>query len=350
MPSLQETEEPENLTIIGSTATSDHKPRLFRIDTPALPLFFSGTGDMFAALTIPRLIEAVHSSSTPDLASKPSWRSPDEVKADELPLAKACQKVLASMQAILTATTENCAKEMEKYDARAKKEGHGQGDEDTQEREKRRHLALTNASEVKVPRFIKEINEPPHLDKFKPRAVEEAGNVSDEVGRMQPDELNVLHPGLGGTGEGSLQVLLGKEMGEKIGALDRENEARLAGEKERALQAFEDKHTADQTKGKPEEKTEGKLDEKAVAAADESVMHDTEVSKPKTTSQDNSEDRPEDKPAEKSNELKENPEETLEKPEVKPEEPGTGAADNSIDTSGTGETTKSLESEMHGAK
>jgi hypothetical protein len=139
-----------------------------------------------------------------------------------------------------------------------------------------------------------------------------------------------------------LQVLLGKEMGEKVGALDKENEARLAGEKERALQAFEEKNTADQTKGKP--------DEKAVAAADESAMHDTEVSKPKTTSQDNSEDRPKDKPAEKANELKENPEETLEKPEVKPEEPDAGAANNSKDTSGTGETTKSLESEMHGAK
>ncbi|KAJ4345216.1 proliferating cell nuclear antigen [Didymosphaeria variabile] len=44
---------PKNITIIGSTATSDFTPRLFRIDTPRAPLFFSGTGDMFAALTIP---------------------------------------------------------------------------------------------------------------------------------------------------------------------------------------------------------------------------------------------------------------------------------------------------------
>jgi hypothetical protein len=305
---------------------------------------------MFAALTIPRLIEAVHSSSTPDLASKPSWRSPDEVKADELPLAKACQKVLASMQAILNATTENCAREMDKYDARAEKEGHGQGDEDTLEREKRRHLALTNASEVKVPRFIKEINEPPHLDKFKPRPVEEAGNVSDEVKKTEPDGLHALHLGLGRTGEGGLQVLLGKETGEKIAGLDRENEARLEGEKNRALQAFEEKRMADQTKEMPDQMKEEKPDDKAVTAADENAMHDTEVSKPKATSEDNSEDRPEDRTAEKSKDLKENPEETLEKPEVKTEEPDTVAVDDSNGKSEAEETTKSLETEMHGAE
>jgi pyridoxine kinase len=143
-------------------------------------LFFSGTGDMFAALTIPRLIEAVVSSSTPDLKSKPSWKSPDDVKAEELPLAKACQKVLASMQSILATTTEKCSEEMARYDARAAKEGHGKGKEDTLDREKRRHLALMNASEVKVPRFIKEINDPPNLERFRPRAVVEVGKLGEE--------------------------------------------------------------------------------------------------------------------------------------------------------------------------
>ncbi|KAF1986207.1 Ribokinase-like protein, partial [Aulographum hederae CBS 113979] len=51
--------DPETLTIIGSTSTTSHTPRLFRIDVPALPAFFSGTGDMFAALTVARLREAV---------------------------------------------------------------------------------------------------------------------------------------------------------------------------------------------------------------------------------------------------------------------------------------------------
>ncbi|KAF2133070.1 Ribokinase-like protein [Dothidotthia symphoricarpi CBS 119687] len=164
----------ENLTIIGSTATSDYKPRLFRIDTPALPLFFSGTGDMFAALTVPRLIQAVHAASTPecDLASKPSWRSPDDVTADELPLAQACQKVLASMQAILGQTAEQCGEKMAEYDARAEKDGCGTGEEAESEADKKRHLALMNASEVKVVRYVGELLDPPCLERFRARAVE----------------------------------------------------------------------------------------------------------------------------------------------------------------------------------
>jgi pyridoxine kinase len=127
---------------------------------------------MFAALTIPRLIEAVHASSTPNLSSSPSWRSPDDVPAVELPLAKACQKVLAGMQSILAKTTERCQEKMEEYDARAEKDGCGQGEEADEERTKKRHLALTNASEVKVVRFMREIADPPDLERFKPRAVE----------------------------------------------------------------------------------------------------------------------------------------------------------------------------------
>lgn len=191
----------ENLTIIGSTATSDYKPRLFRIDTPQLPLFFSGTGDMFAALTIPRLIEAVQATS--DLSSKPSWRSPDEVPAEELPLAQACQKVLASMQAVLSKTTEACQEQMRAYDMRAEKEGRGEADKETI---KKRHLALMNASEVKVVRYVKELVHPPNLERFRPRAVTEGENVPPEVGRRKPDELNVLHLGVGPEGEGAVQV------------------------------------------------------------------------------------------------------------------------------------------------
>jgi pyridoxine kinase len=169
-------EEIKNLTIIGSTATSTHQPRLFRIDTPQLPLFFSGTGDMFAALTVPRLIEAVSAASTPelDLAKQPSWKSPDDVAAADLPLAKACQKVLASMQATLAKTAEQCREKMEAYDARVEKEGCGFGDEAKAAKEHQRHLALMNASEVKVVRFVKELTHPPDLERFAPRAVEES--------------------------------------------------------------------------------------------------------------------------------------------------------------------------------
>ncbi|KAF2739113.1 Ribokinase-like protein [Polyplosphaeria fusca] len=204
---IPSTDEIENLTIIGSTATSDYKPRLFRIDTPQLPLFFSGTGDMFAALVIPRLIEAVHSSSTPDLASKASWRSPDEVPAQDLPLAKACQKVLASMQSILGQTTKKCEVTMQAYDARVEKEGCGFGDEALEEREERRHWALMNASEVVVPRYVRDLVDPPDLERFRPRKLEEGNKVPEEVGKAEGDELGVVSVGLGKTGEGAIQIV-----------------------------------------------------------------------------------------------------------------------------------------------
>ncbi|KAF2105383.1 Ribokinase-like protein [Lophiotrema nucula] len=204
---IKDIEEVENLTIIGSTATSDHKPRLFRIDTPQLPLFFSGTGDMFAALTIPRLIEAVHASSTPDLSSKPSWRSPDDVAPQDLPLAKACQKVLASMQSILQKTTKKCEEAMKIYDARVEREGCGEGEEAEQERQNRRHWALMNASEVVVPRYVKDIIDPPNLERFKPRGLEEGEKVPEEVGRSEANELGVLPLGLGKSTEGAIQIV-----------------------------------------------------------------------------------------------------------------------------------------------
>jgi pyridoxine kinase len=159
---------------------------------------------MFAALTIPRLIEAVQATS--DLSSKPSWRSPDDVPAEELPLAKAAQKVLASMQAILGRTTETCHESMKAYDARAAKEGRRAGDEADEETIKRRHLALMNASEVKVVRYVKELLDPPHLQRFKPRAIREGAEVPSHVGERKADELKVLRLGVGPEGEGAIQV------------------------------------------------------------------------------------------------------------------------------------------------
>lgn len=190
-------EEVENLTIIGSTATSDFKPRLFRIDTPALPLFFSGTGDMFAALTVPRLIEAVqHAPPEQNLKNTASWRSPDDVAAQDLPLAKAVQKVLASMQAVLGKTAEDCRVKMKEYDERIARTGGGE------QGEKERHLALTNASEVVVPRHVASLIDPPDLERFKPRAVkvDHGGDI-----RKGSDELGVLHLGIGNEG-GAVQV------------------------------------------------------------------------------------------------------------------------------------------------
>lgn len=164
---------------------------------------------MFAALTIPRLIEAVR--AVPELSFKPSWRSNDDVEPQDLPLAKAVQKVLASMQAILASTAEACHTAMEVYDARAKREGR-EGEENDEEIMKKRHLALTNASEVKVVRYVKELIDPPHLDRFTPRAVLEGDKVPDDVGEKKADELNVVHLGTGPEGEGAIQVVVGQDL------------------------------------------------------------------------------------------------------------------------------------------
>ena len=113
----------QNLTVIGSTARSDWNPRLFRIDIANLPCFFSGTGDMFAALMVVRLREQASSESgakeaeciggmsrseSQDSANpKNSWQRlqpQDDVPSEHLPLAKATERVLASMQTILEKT------------------------------------------------------------------------------------------------------------------------------------------------------------------------------------------------------------------------------------------------------
>jgi pyridoxine kinase len=207
----------ENLTIIGSTATSDFKPRLFRIDTPALPLFFSGTGDMFAALTVPRLIEAVsHAPSAQNLKNTASWRSPDAVEPEDLPLAKACQKVLASMQAVLAKTADSCHAKMSVYDERVARGGGGA------ESEKKRHLALMNASEVVVPRHVGDLLNPPDLQRFRPCAVRVG---TGEVSRAA-DELGVLHLGVGQGG--AIQVEVDEREGSGFEKLDRPEGAEKA--------------------------------------------------------------------------------------------------------------------------
>ena len=98
---------PTHLSVVGSTMTSARKARLFKITFPAIDCYFSGTGDMFGALTVVRMREAVH--ATPGLDTVPSWISDDSVDALELPLARAVEKVLGSMHEVLSKT----AREME---------------------------------------------------------------------------------------------------------------------------------------------------------------------------------------------------------------------------------------------
>lgn len=180
------------LSIIGSTALSDMKPRLFRITVPALPVFFSGTGDMFASLMAARLRQAV---KTEGLLEKANWRSPDEVTGPELPLAKAAETVLASMHAVLKDTAKH-------YDAAAKnwqdEIDHGlykgTGDEAGEDREIERHLRLTRAAEVRVIQNANLLRNPPSTEKFKAVAVHLEGG---EEHVEHPDDLGVVKVGAG---------------------------------------------------------------------------------------------------------------------------------------------------------
>lgn len=162
----EESGKQAKLSVIGSTATSDGTPRLFRVTVPALPVFFSGTGDMFAALLVARLREAAKAAGVLD---KQSWKSEDDVKGQELPLAKATEKVLASMGAVLKDTARHYDEVAKSLEEPELNEGKGQAGEDA--RAKERHLRLTRAAEVRVVRNAKALREPPNLESFKAEEV-----------------------------------------------------------------------------------------------------------------------------------------------------------------------------------
>ena len=179
------------LSIIGSTATTEMKPRLFRITVPVLPVFFSGTGDMFASLMVARLRQAAHEANVLD---QPSWRSPDDVAATDLPLAKAAEKVLASMHAVLKDTAqyyEGVQEQLKKESASELNEG--VGEQADQEKDEERHLRLTRAAEVRVVRNVSSLRDPKDLATFKAQPVEV--NEDDDIAQgaeAKPDELGVV--------------------------------------------------------------------------------------------------------------------------------------------------------------
>ena len=142
------------MSVIGSTARADFSPRIFKIDVPAIDCFFSGTGDMFAALTVVRLREAVTEA---DLSGTKSWVSSDDVRAIELPLAKAVEKVIGSMHAILVKTKEARDQELEGMCGPL---GVMEKEKDS---EKGLGLRRTKAAEVRVVRCLEDLRLP-HTD------------------------------------------------------------------------------------------------------------------------------------------------------------------------------------------
>lgn len=132
------------LSVVGSTRTAGCKARPFRIEFPLLDCFFSGTGDMFAALVLARLREVVTGSN--DLARRESWISEDEVQAVDLPLARAAELALASMQELLSKTKEKRDLAIESLE------------EDMEEGKK--HVIRTRAAEIRLVRNLECLRQP----------------------------------------------------------------------------------------------------------------------------------------------------------------------------------------------
>ena len=139
------------MSVIGSTARTDVSPRIFKIDIPTIDCFFSGTGDMFAALTVVRLRQAITEAK---LSGTKSWISPDEVEAVDLPLANAVEKVLGSMHAVLIKTKEVRDKEIE---GPRRPLGVMEKEKDS---EKRSWLRRTKAAELRVVRCLSDLRDP----------------------------------------------------------------------------------------------------------------------------------------------------------------------------------------------
>ncbi|KAK0731841.1 Ribokinase-like protein [Lasiosphaeris hirsuta] len=140
---------PSALCVVGSTMTSARRARAFKIVFPAIDCYFSGTGDMFAALTVVRMREAVWNTPGGELVGTEAWRSADAVDALELPLAKAAEKVLASMHEVLTKTCQA----MEEGLRRRRGEGVN-GDDKTA------RLLKSKAAELRLVRHVDSLRNP----------------------------------------------------------------------------------------------------------------------------------------------------------------------------------------------
>ncbi|KHN95356.1 pyridoxine kinase [Metarhizium album ARSEF 1941] len=131
---------PSHLSVIGSSMTSTGRARLFKITFPSIDCYFCGTGDMFGALITARMREAVQ--SVPGLVNRAGWLSDDTVSAAQLPLARAVEKVLASMHEVLTRTRDAMPGIIERTRARLMEEERVSGKGDQQIKSKGSELQL----------------------------------------------------------------------------------------------------------------------------------------------------------------------------------------------------------------
>jgi pyridoxine kinase len=138
------------MAVVGSTRTSTGKARLFKIQFPVFDCYFSGTGDMFAALMVIRMREAVYNSGN-RLKDTVSWLSGDAVAAVELPLAKAAEKVLASMHELLKRTSESMETDMQQTISDLESDKQGLSEE---EMKKKLHLLKSRGAELRLVRNL----------------------------------------------------------------------------------------------------------------------------------------------------------------------------------------------------
>ncbi|KAL2263409.1 hypothetical protein VTK26DRAFT_6951 [Humicola hyalothermophila] len=157
-----------SLSVVGSTMTSDRRARAFKIVFPAIDCYFSGTGDMFAALMLVRMREAVYYNGGEGLMDRESWLSDDAVDAADLPLARAAEKVLASMHEVLTKTAESMDATIKKARAgvaaataaAAAVDGVGKGAVVDGEEGKTMHLLRSKAAELRLVRHLDSLRFP----------------------------------------------------------------------------------------------------------------------------------------------------------------------------------------------
>ncbi|KAI0103747.1 Ribokinase-like protein [Nemania sp. FL0031] len=147
------------MSVVGSTRTSDRKPRLFTIQFPVFNAYFSGTGDMFAALMVVRMREAVTYSASDKTQHTTSWLSPDDVGPTNLPLARAAEKVLASMHEVLERTCEHMPSDLSAAVARLAAR-RGISEDTVRADSETMHLLRSQAAELKLSRNLGCLREP----------------------------------------------------------------------------------------------------------------------------------------------------------------------------------------------
>lgn len=140
---------------VGSTKTSDNRPRPFRIKIPLIKCTFVGTGDMLAALMLVFFRKAV--CDTAGLSDTPHWCSDDKVKSTDLPLAKAAEKSLAGINDVLHATKLIYDVEMESY---YQKVGGIEAAHANETSRAQHQLAKSKAAEVRLVRNIPRLKSP----------------------------------------------------------------------------------------------------------------------------------------------------------------------------------------------